>query len=639
MKIIYTFLVSLGIAAGISFSVQSFNVSTVVDSPWTIAGAGASALGFELAAKQAQREMMAAQKVKNVVRFAAAKRRRTLCRAIAVLFGGGAGGLLARKMFGGVSGDQAGNQVTSATRAVAASDGIVGSEPGAAGKSSTGAKLKTGRKSKGAADSVVPVRKPKNGAEDPDIVAHRAKLDAEEAKRKAADKHRTLQKSLSAAADALDIATIEKLVREGADMSERTTHGGSTGGTTPAYDFVSALSGKGDGSGPVPATDAELAYVDKLLAANVDLGAQSTDLLMAALNYSNHTMFAKLLAHKAIDVSRPDSYGTTPLADAIVMRNVPAVRGLLSRGADRSVVSKQRNGTMATPLALAQERLANALKSPLYDSDDDETPEIVDYRHIVALLGGAAPIEPAAAEESVDAVERARIDELARPIFDQMDLENPAVGRGRGALRDMANAVEDAIKKADPAVLQGRDKRGNTLMHTILHTFGGSDLVNLLIEKGLPDIDVEDKDHVTPLVLAARTGNKKAAEALIAAGADSSRVDSNGVTVLHYAARSGIDEVVRGWSSNDADVQTDFGATALHYAADCSEAHGRLSEDRVKLLLEKKINRALKMRNGMTAQDVARAKNKSASIIALLEPTAEEIAAAKDRNDALLAKS
>ncbi|CZR60318.1 uncharacterized protein PAC_10214 [Phialocephala subalpina] len=128
------------------------------------------------------------------------------------------------------------------------------------------------------------------------------------------------------------------------------------------------------------------------------------------------------------------------------------------------------------------------------------------------------------------------------------------------------------------------DNEPATLVH-YSSEHGLQDAIRLLLGEDV-DVDSEDKEGQTPLLLAARNGHTAVVELLLERVAKPDCKNKRGQTPLIYAARNGHEEVVElllGTNNVDANSRNQSGQTALWYAA--RNGHDGV----VKLLLERDI--------------------------------------------------
>jgi len=125
-------------------------------------------------------------------------------------------------------------------------------------------------------------------------------------------------------------------------------------------------------------------------------------------------------------------------------------------------------------------------------------------------------------------------------------------------------ALDDAYDVNHKAITS----KGWTVLH-IASFFGYMDLVNLFLNCAA-DVDPEDNDMRTPLMLAAMNGHYKVVESLLTVKADQDHVDKTLQTALHLAAKEGNIETVEVLVANKAvvDLEDSKGKTAFFLAAE-----------------------------------------------------------------------
>ena len=143
--------------------------------------------------------------------------------------------------------------------------------------------------------------------------------------------------------------------------------------------------------------------------------------------------------------------------------------------------------------------------------------------------------------------------------------------------------------------------------------------IAVLIRHGAK-LDSTDNDGLTPLAIASQNGKVKAAEALIAAGADvNAPVAKGGYTPLMLASVSGSTELTESLIGHGAKVNAvnPGGVTALMIAAAGNRSN--IAE----LLLKSGADVNARAEDGRTALSVAQANNGSEALIRLLQEAAE----------------
>jgi len=163
-----------------------------------------------------------------------------------------------------------------------------------------------------------------------------------------------------------------------------------------------------------------------------------------------------------------------------------------------------------------------------------------------------------------------------------------------------ADLVESLVEN-DPRLLNARDYRGDTALHWAAKR-GQKKVVDVLLARGV-HADIKGHYGSSPLEYAAYWGHAAVAEVLLAGGADPKARDDAGSTPLHSAAVQGHLEIVGLLMQTGADMRLvdGHGNTALHRAA--AGGHPAVIEFLVRLGLD--VN-ARDARNGTPLHDAAR---------------------------------
>ena len=91
------------------------------------------------------------------------------------------------------------------------------------------------------------------------------------------------------------------------------------------------------------------------------------------------------------------------------------------------------------------------------------------------------------------------------------------------------------------AVTNTVDVHGNTCLHNVFHRECDQETLQMLLGCGVP-VNATNNKHQTAYLLACKQGNVEAMRALAVKGADTSIVDDDGDTCLHYSVHGGYDK-------------------------------------------------------------------------------------------------
>jgi ankyrin repeat protein len=166
----------------------------------------------------------------------------------------------------------------------------------------------------------------------------------------------------------------------------------------------------------------------------------------------------------------------------------------------------------------------------------------------------------------------------------------------------LIQAAEDGnLTAAQAAIANGADVNTRLIGTTALMVAsyqGHTDIVKLLLEKGVDVNSKATENNITALFPASQNGHTEVVKLLLGKGADvNAKATSDGATALWMASQNGHTEVVKLLLERGANVnvkKTDDDATALYVAS--QNGHTEV----VKLLLEKgaNVNAKAKMDTG-----------------------------------------
>ncbi len=148
----------------------------------------------------------------------------------------------------------------------------------------------------------------------------------------------------------------------------------------------------------------------------------------------------------------------------------------------------------------------------------------------------------------------------------------------RGEHAELFNTVRwGTLQELKSLVAQGKNIHGilkdsgyysgRTLLHSACGR-EGLDVIEYLVSKGL-DVNAQDDNGVTPLMIAADAGSSEKVQYLLSKGADPFAKNKSGETLLYYAAGGGLDWFVEDLiaAKIDPNASTQTGWTPLHSAA------------------------------------------------------------------------
>ena len=182
----------------------------------------------------------------------------------------------------------------------------------------------------------------------------------------------------------------------------------------------------------------------------------------------------------------------------------------------------------------------------------------------------------------------------------------------------------DIISLAELSITKGvdvtaaRNRNGVTTLHEAARS-GNRKLVTMLIVPCKTSIDRKDKYGSTPLHVAARNGYKRVVKELVKAGATKDARDNFGVTPLHVAAKNGHKKVIKvlvranalvdtmdvyGWTPLASAVVNDYSGIIKYLVkdarADCSKVKYQF-QHRIRVLLgEVETRQQQQQNNGMS---------------------------------------
>lgn len=307
--------------------------------------------------------------------------------------------------------------------------------------------------------------------------------------------------------------------------------------------------------------------VNALLSLGADIKARdssgATALHLAV--YWNATECLRLLARSARDIDQRDYTGKTPLRDAVDKANVSATAFLLERGADPLARDNSGETPLHAAARQADERFASALASkarridvrddsgatPLLEAAYAETPKTA---RALAALGASIHARDSTGESPLSYALK-KGGNLLASLLDEKTARS-ADADGRSVLRVIIEA-KPSVEFVELALAAGaspndRDAFGRSPLHAAAAS-GYYELVTRLVAAGA-DLFVRDAEGSTPAGIALAKGNSGSDEAIKAMfGANPGIADYLGETALHYAAAAGLEKAAQSLLALGAD--------------------------------------------------------------------------------------
>jgi ankyrin repeat protein len=245
-----------------------------------------------------------------------------------------------------------------------------------------------------------------------------------------------------------------------------------------------------------------------------------------------------LLAQRA-DVNAPQGDGATALHWAVHLDDMPAVEALLGAGARAGVA----DDTGATPLFLACTNRSGAIVQRLLRAGADAN---------AALLSGETALMTCARSGEAAGV-KALLENGARPNTRESAHDQTALMWA--AARGQAAAVQALL--AGGADVRARSRAYQQTVTSEVTQRAGREELNYDVTRG----------GSTPILFAARSGDRESARLLLAAGADVNDTTPDGASALVIAAHSGHGALAALLLDNGANPDAAaIGYTALHAA-------------------------------------------------------------------------
>ena len=311
------------------------------------------------------------------------------------------------------------------------------------------------------------------------------------------------------------------------------------------------------------------------------------------------------LLKQGADVNYEDSYGKTPLSNAVINGNADMVSLLLENGADIECKSKYKGGL--TPLQRAFTKGNKEIIKLLIEKGAN-----------VNVYCKDKPLLHTAIENDDKSLVELLIENGANTEYKDKKLYSPLFFAADNGKTDMILLL---LEKGADIECKGRYESTPLFVAVCNENL---ELVSLLLEKGA-DIECENEDGLTPLSVAATNGDLDMVSFLLEEGANIEHEEKNGMTPLdrailgrslEYAAMGKNKEMISFLIDKGADIKHEdkFGMTPLDLAIQIG------NKETISLLIDKgaDVNRILKENGIETTALFSAIDKKNAEIISLL---------------------
>lgn len=275
---------------------------------------------------------------------------------------------------------------------------------------------------------------------------------------------------------------------------------------------------------------------------------QLDNMLLQACKNNQKSVVQTFLKRGGADVNKRDEAGNTPLIYACLKSARDLVKLLLDNGADVNLGNQRSR----MPLHFAAESGNYQIISMLAEAGADVN---------CADNNGVTPLMVLAQKGRVDAALKL----IKHPDIDISIKDNSS----RTAL-DYATAggLRELVQALSADETGNIDSYGNTTLHHACMNDQG-EVVKVLLKKDPESVNKLNDSGQSPLLLAVSRSNLMITELLLAAGADTSIPDMNGILPLHIAAHDGSLFVGKALIAGGADIgqKTSDGETPLILAA------------------------------------------------------------------------
>ncbi len=320
-----------------------------------------------------------------------------------------------------------------------------------------------------------------------------------------------------------------------------------------------------------------------------------------------YTGYIRFLISGGADIKAKTASGSTALHEALRAGKIPAAQILIDAGSE--INARDAKGNTALHIVMPQGTREDGMRLLLNSGAD---PDIKDGfgdspLHIAIRLNMHASIVRLLLEKGADlnvrnsagqsplhmAIEQEReqiVDILVSRGADIFVTDIQGVTPFDIAIFKSAKLTEKLLGATN---INASDNKGNTLLHIALAAHAPTDIIRLLIDRGIT-ISARNKEGETALHIAVRDNLKDSGELLLVRGADLFANNAEGISPLYLAAyaQAGFPE----WFLNTVSMEARDGQgnSILHYIANYRR------NNLIPLIIQKGINVEIKNATGET---------------------------------------